>query len=72
MLLALPLVAGLLLVALAATRFVRARRAAPPAGPKTWDTIDDGQTVWLRFEVDGVRYRTPLGIRRTVTPLTAG
>jgi Family of unknown function (DUF5317) len=44
---------------------VRRRRAAARA--TTWDTLDDGQIVWLRFEVDGVRHRTPLGIRRTVT-----
>jgi hypothetical protein len=42
----------------------RRRRAAKPTA---WDTIDDGDIVWLRFEVDGVRHRTPLGIRRTVT-----
>ena len=57
------------LVATGAVAF-RRRRAAATQTP--WDTVDDGQIVWLRFEVNGVRHRTPLGIRRTVTTLTAG
>jgi hypothetical protein len=46
---------------------LRRRRAAP--SQTSWDTLDDGQIVWLRFEVDGVRHLTPLGIRRTVSTL---
>jgi hypothetical protein len=48
----------------------RRRRAA--ASETTWDTLDDGTIVWLRFEVDGVRHRTPLGIRRPVGTLPTG
>jgi len=44
---------------------VRHRRAA--ASDTSWDTVDDGLIVWLRFEVNGVRHRTPLGVRRPVT-----
>jgi uncharacterized protein DUF5317 len=43
---------------------VTLRRRRPTPGRTTWDTLDDGHIVWLRFEVDGVRHRTPLGIRR--------
>lgn len=46
------------------------RRATPSRTP--WETHDDGDIVWLRFEVNGVRHRTPLGIRRTVRTVTAG
>lgn len=52
------------LVASGALAFSR-RRAA--ASETSWDTVDDGLIVWLRFEVNGVRHRTPLGIRRPVT-----
>jgi hypothetical protein len=63
--------AGGLVFVLVASGAVAARRKGPAASPKAWETLDDGQTVWLRFEVDGVRYQTPLGIRR-ITTLAAG
>ena len=53
---------GFVFVVVASGVTLRRRRAA--ASPTAWDTIDDGHIVWLRFEVDGVRHRTPLGIRR--------
>jgi hypothetical protein len=52
------------LVASGALAFRRRRADTTEA---SWDTVDDGLIVWLRFEVNGVRHRTPLGIRRPVT-----
>ena len=63
--------AGGFVFVLVATGAVTLRRGRPAPSQTSWDTLDDGQIVWLRFEVDGVRHRTPLGIRRTVSTLAA-
>ena len=54
------------------TKPVALARRRVAASRTQWETLDDGDIVWLRFEVDGVRHRTPLGIRRTVRTVTAG
>jgi Family of unknown function (DUF5317) len=59
--------AGGFVFVLVASGAVTGRRRQAAADPTPWETIDDGDIVWLRFEVDGVRHRTPLGIRRPVT-----
>jgi hypothetical protein len=64
--------AGGFVFVLVATGAVRLGRRRLAAGHTPWETLDDGDIVWLRFEVDGVRHRTPLGIRRTVRTVTAG
>jgi hypothetical protein len=61
--------AGGLLFVVVASGALALRRRERPAGPQPWDTLDDGHTVWLRFEVDGVLFQTPLGKRRFVAPL---
>jgi hypothetical protein len=58
--------AGGLIFVLVATGAVTVKRRRSASQTK-WETLDDGDIVWLRFEVNGVRHRTPLGIRRTVT-----
>jgi hypothetical protein len=64
--------AGGFVFVLVATGAVRLGRRRGAAGQMRWETLDDGDIVWLRFEVNGVHHRTPLGIRRTVGTLTAG
>lgn len=59
--------AGGFVFVLVASGALAHRRRRPAADETAWETIDDGNIVWLRFEVNGVRHRTPLGIRRPVT-----
>ena len=56
--------AGGFVFVLVASGALAHRRRRPAADETAWETIDDGNIVWLRFEVDG--------IRRTVRTVTAG